>query len=59
MLDGDGSKKVNHWKQKDIQNSIMIKRKKTPSNIKMLTEIKNYLKCGFVVTTNKHFEFKK
>lgn len=54
LLDGDGSIQVNHWKQKYLQYRIMIKLKKTPSNIKMLTEIKNYLKCGFVVTNN-HF----
>lgn len=43
LLDGDGSIQVNNWKKKYLQNRIMIKLKKTPSNIKMLTEIKNYL----------------
>jgi cytochrome c oxidase subunit 1 len=51
LMDGDGSIQVNHWRKRYLQYRLVIKLKKTPANISMLTEIKKFV--GGTVKSNK------
>ena len=50
---GDGSFQINHWKKKYLQYRVVIKLKNTPSNLKMLQDLREQFKCGTIVANEK------
>ena len=50
---GDGSFQINHWKKKYLQYRVVIKLKKTPSNLRMLQDLRDQFKYGTIVVDEK------